>query len=125
MSFITLTVTFAQCSWGAESVRKPRTEAHFEAMRKRADALREYANLLESMLEKCRREHGGTSDNGQSYLQFRPQDADNMVLPDDIDVELFDDTSGDPDSGSITQELCVPTQNLKVYILNIKGVILH
>ncbi|KAG6918313.1 hypothetical protein DXG01_015405 [Tephrocybe rancida] len=95
-----------------ESGRKPRTEAHFEAMRKRADALEEYVNLLESVLEKCRREHGGVHDNGQSYLQFRPRDAEGMILPDDVDGDDNDDTHDD--DRVFSQELCLPTRNLKL-----------
>jgi hypothetical protein len=106
-----------QCSWGKESVRRPRTNAHFEALRKRADALEEYANLLESMLEKCWREHGGLNDNGHSYLQFRPQDADAMVLPDDFDVTYDDDMASDS-GDDIVQEICLPTQNLVVRTRN-------
>ncbi|KAF5384224.1 hypothetical protein D9615_003446 [Tricholomella constricta] len=99
-----------------ESGRKPRTEAHFEAMRKRADALEEYVNLLESVLEKCRREHGGVSDNGQSYLQFRPRDADGMILPDEFDVDGNDndDRSIGNEDQVFSQELCLPTRNLKL-----------
>ncbi|KAJ7720832.1 hypothetical protein B0H16DRAFT_1738664 [Mycena metata] len=43
-----------ECSWDRDvPVRKPRSEAHFEALRKRADALQEYADRLEAMLAKC------------------------------------------------------------------------
>ncbi|KAG5653175.1 hypothetical protein H0H81_001892 [Sphagnurus paluster] len=102
-----------QCSWGRESGRKPRTEAHFEAMRKRADALEEYVNLLESVLEKCRREHGGVSDNGQSYLQFRPRDADSITLPEEVEVDGENDEGHNEDQ-AFSQELCLPTRNLKL-----------
>lgn len=81
-------------------------------MRRRADALREYANLLESMLEKCRRDHGGAWDDGQSYLQFRPKDADGINIPEDMDV-VEEDEDLISDGGSV-QALCLPTQNLKV-----------
>ncbi|KAF8064999.1 hypothetical protein FPV67DRAFT_1671298 [Lyophyllum atratum] len=103
-----------ECSWGRESGRKPRTEAHFEAMRKRADALEEYVNLLESVLEKCRREHGGVSDNGQSYLQFRPRDADGMIMPDEFDIDGYDNDDPGNEDQAFTQELCLPTRNLKL-----------
>ncbi|KAG6831081.1 hypothetical protein H0H87_006197 [Tephrocybe sp. NHM501043] len=82
-------------------------------MRKRADALEEYVNLLESVLEKCRREHGGVHDNGQSYLQFRPRDAEGMILPDEIEVDDNDDHNNDDDK-VFTQELCLPTRSLKL-----------
>lgn len=82
-------------------------------MRKRANALEEYVNLLESVLEKCRREHGGVSDNGQSYLQFRPKDAEGSILPDETDMDYeYEDINGD--DVNLTQELCIPTQSLKV-----------
>ncbi|KAG6887908.1 hypothetical protein C0992_010284 [Termitomyces sp. T32_za158] len=81
-------------------------------MRKRADALEEYVNLLESMLEKCRREHGGGKDNGESYLQFRPRDAEGIILPDEVDVEENDDPRDD--DRLFSQELCLPTRNLKL-----------
>jgi hypothetical protein len=80
-------------------------------MRKRANALEEYVNVLESVLEKCRREHGGVSDNGQSYLQFRPKDAAGAILPDEVEVDNDNDELSDD---SFTQELCAPTQSLKV-----------
>ncbi|KAG6861013.1 hypothetical protein C0995_004866 [Termitomyces sp. Mi166 len=81
-------------------------------MRKRADALEEYVNLLESMLEKCRREHGGGKDNGESYLQFRPRDAEGIILPDEVDVEDNDDPNDE--DRVFSQELCLPTRNLKL-----------
>lgn len=85
-------------------------------MRKRADALEEYVNLLESVLEKCRREHGGVLDNGQSYLQFRPIDAEGVILPDEVEMDVeYEDNNGD--ESSFSQELCVPTRNLKVHYL--------
>ncbi|KNZ79271.1 Nitrogen assimilation transcription factor nit-4 [Termitomyces sp. J132] len=101
-----------ECSWGRESGRKPRTEAHFEAMRKRADALEEYVHLLESMLEKCRREHGGGKDNGESYLQFRPRDAEGIIPLDELHVE--DNDNPNNEDCVFSQELCLPTMNLKL-----------
>ncbi|KAG5351844.1 hypothetical protein C0989_004734 [Termitomyces sp. Mn162] len=95
-----------------ESGRKPRTEAHFEAMRKRADALEEYVHLLESMLEKCRREHGGGKDNGESYLQFRPRDAEGIIPLDELHVE--DNDNPNNEDCVFSQELCLPTMNLKL-----------
>jgi len=94
-------------------------------MRKRAEALKEYANLLESELEKCKREHGGFGasehEGYMSYRNFRPKDAEGMILPDE-----FQDDGGDGGVGiegedgvsdedeAFTQELCIPTGNLKV-----------
>ncbi|KAG6884678.1 hypothetical protein C0993_009021 [Termitomyces sp. T159_Od127] len=60
------------------------------------------------MLEKCRREHGGSKDNGESYLQFRPRDAEGI----EVDVEDNDDTRDE--DRLFSQELCLPTRNLKL-----------
>ncbi|KAF8646644.1 hypothetical protein AX16_007143 [Volvariella volvacea WC 439] len=98
-----------ECAWTGGVARAPRTEAHFEALRKRAEALREYANLLESMLDKCRRDHGGVWEDGESYLQFRPLDFDGAILPDAIPQEEDESTDGNP-----AQALCVPMQSLQL-----------
>lgn len=78
-------------------------------MRKRADALERYATILESMLEKCQREHGGTFHDGQSYLQFRPSDCG----------EERNEIQGEGDLGLdgddvAAAEICVSAQNLTV-----------
>ncbi|KAJ7583168.1 hypothetical protein C8J56DRAFT_790809 [Mycena floridula] len=98
------------CSWNHETHRRPRTEAHFEAMRKRVEALQIYTQLLESKLEICRKEHG-ISDN--SYLQSRPQVASTSSAPMVLDI---DDGWEDPeDSADVIGLLCAPTENLKVW----------
>jgi hypothetical protein len=75
-------------------------------MQKNNEALREYANHLESLLEKCCREHGGNMDT--SYLRLRPKDdslpaegpsqfqaiaenpdATSVLLVDDVDVSHY------------------------------------
>ncbi|KAJ7116214.1 hypothetical protein C8R43DRAFT_1242292 [Mycena crocata] len=89
----------SECAWTKQPVRKPRTEAHFEALRKRADALEVYSKLLEDMLSKCVCQKSGNAD---SHLQFRPQE-----MEEDLDEEAISDVG-------ITQELCVPTENLKL-----------
>ncbi|KAJ7291332.1 hypothetical protein C8J57DRAFT_214498 [Mycena rebaudengoi] len=97
-----------ECSWGRETaVRKPRTEAHFEALRKRADALQAYVDRLEGLLAKC------VCQDASAHLQFRPnQLGDYASLKDGGDSE-GDGASIDSDE-AITQELCVPTQSLKL-----------
>ncbi|KIK68195.1 hypothetical protein GYMLUDRAFT_237288 [Collybiopsis luxurians FD-317 M1] len=113
-----------ECAWTGESARKPRTEAHFEAMRKRAEALERYANILESMLERCRKEHGGTfSKDGHEYLQFRPKEYGYYGSG---DVEGFEEgeevgigTDGEDDA---TAEICVSTENLT---LDERGLVLY
>ncbi|KAJ3790104.1 fungal-specific transcription factor domain-containing protein [Lentinula aff. detonsa] len=97
-----------ECAWSGESARKPRTEAHFEAMRRRADALERYANILESMLQKCQREHGGTFRDGQSYLQFRPKDYGDEKM----EYEEIEGESGSSDGDDMTAEICVSAQSL-------------
>ncbi|KAJ6590939.1 fungal-specific transcription factor domain-containing protein [Mycena vulgaris] len=56
-----------ECSWGRDAAPRTRTEAHFEALRKRTDALQAYTDLLEGILAKC------TCQDVSSHLQFRPQ----------------------------------------------------
>jgi hypothetical protein len=96
-------------------VRKARTEALFEAMQKNIEALREYANHLESQLEKCCREHGGSMD-----LRLRPNDdSDAMgVIEDmaDYSTEQNEETGvdSDPENDPTVKELCIPTRNLNV-----------
>ncbi|KAJ7036684.1 hypothetical protein C8F04DRAFT_1036213 [Mycena alexandri] len=43
----------SECSWGYASLRRPRTVAHFEALRRRADSLQAYADMLQALLAKC------------------------------------------------------------------------
>ncbi|KAJ7062681.1 hypothetical protein C8F01DRAFT_985817, partial [Mycena amicta] len=89
-----------ECAWTKETVRKPRTEAHFEALRKHADALEAYLRVLEERLAKCSCQ---IVNDGQGHLQFRPEQID----------EDSDEGAGS-DEADITQELCVPTASLKL-----------
>ncbi|KAJ7770082.1 hypothetical protein B0H16DRAFT_1777195, partial [Mycena metata] len=43
----------SECSWGHISLRRPRTAAHFDALRRRADSLQAYADMLQGLLAKC------------------------------------------------------------------------
>ncbi|KAJ7062679.1 fungal-specific transcription factor domain-containing protein [Mycena amicta] len=91
-----------ECSWMKEPVRKPRTEAHFEALRKRADALEAYSRLLEERLAKCSCQ--SSVDDG--HLQFRLEQMGRGQAHDE-------DSDGAVSEGAdITQELCVSTENL-------------
>ncbi|KAJ7130300.1 hypothetical protein C8R44DRAFT_775288 [Mycena epipterygia] len=102
-----------ECSWGRNTdSRKPRTEAHFEALRKRADSLQAYADFLEGMLEKC------VCQDVSSHLQFRPQEE----LENQSGKE--GDDSDDNSDEEITQELTVPTQCLK-FDDRLGGLLLH
>ncbi|PBK66328.1 hypothetical protein ARMSODRAFT_960314 [Armillaria solidipes] len=90
-----------ECSWTGESVRHPRTEAHFEALRKRINALEAYCETLESMIDKCNKDYGGlSSGNPTTYLELRPS-------PEYQELEI-------EESGNASQELVAATENLKL-----------
>ena len=87
-------------------------------MQKNIEALRQYANHLESLLGKCRREHGGNMDT--SYLRLRPTDnSDTMWVVEDMAdyiPEQIEETAvdSDPENDPTVKELCIPTRNLNV-----------
>lgn len=59
-----------QCSWTAgEPVRVPRTEAHFEALRKRIEILQDQVNTLQELVDKCNAQHGGHGSAGSLAYQ--------------------------------------------------------
>ncbi|KAJ6463948.1 fungal-specific transcription factor domain-containing protein [Mycena sanguinolenta] len=95
-----------ECSWGRDTTpRKPRTEAHFEALRKRADALQAYVERLEGLLAKC------ICQDVSGCLQFRPQRLESeKIVKEEVDSDL-DVLDSDEE---ITKELTVPTQALKL-----------
>ncbi|KAJ7481445.1 hypothetical protein FB451DRAFT_990665, partial [Mycena latifolia] len=94
----------AECSWGRNvTVRKPRTEAHFEALRKRADALQSYADLLEGLLSKC------VCQDVSAHAQCRPDEpGEHLSGKSDSDEDTLDSDE------EITLELCMPAQALKL-----------
>ncbi|KAJ7170905.1 hypothetical protein C8R43DRAFT_875329 [Mycena crocata] len=96
-----------ECSWGRNiAVRKPRTEAHFEALCKRADALQAYADLLDGILAKC------VCQDVRAHLASRPPGpADVPGEHDHVTDSGADELNSDE---AITQELCVPAQSLKL-----------
>lgn len=78
------------------------------------------------MVEDCNQKHGGVSENGRSYSQFRPKettytDHDDLENEDGQALSAEDgsmsDTSNDP-----ARELCVPLRRLQVCQVNIQGV---
>ncbi|KAJ6625099.1 hypothetical protein B0H10DRAFT_654938 [Mycena sp. CBHHK59/15] len=94
-----------ECAWGRDNAaRKPRTEAHFEALRKRTDALQAYVDLLEGILAKC------VCQDISAHLACRPHQ------PEEIGGKDKGDWNPDPlDSDEeISKELCIPTQFLKL-----------
>ncbi|KAJ7481446.1 hypothetical protein FB451DRAFT_128986 [Mycena latifolia] len=96
----------SECSWGRNiPVRKPRTEAHFESLRKRADALQAYVDFLEGMLSKC------MCQDVSTRAQYRPDQAREYYSgreASDSDLDTLDSEE------EITRELCVPVQALKL-----------
>ncbi|KIY71692.1 hypothetical protein CYLTODRAFT_368800 [Cylindrobasidium torrendii FP15055 ss-10] len=106
-----------ECSYTGESARRPRTEAHYEAMRRHTDALKSYIDLLEGLLDRCKKEHGGVSGDSMSYLQFRPPEAGGIADP--VAPGVTEDPKSTPPQalvpeGDIALELCVPVRNLKL-----------
>jgi hypothetical protein len=61
-----------QCSWGPETVKRTISRDYVQSLQRRIEGLAKYASLLETKLEKCRKDHGGMID----YLHLRPE-----VLP--------------------------------------------
>ncbi|KAK7024940.1 Zn(2)-C6 fungal-type domain-containing protein [Favolaschia claudopus] len=113
-----------ECSWGREMAgRKPRTEAHFEALRKRADAQQAYIEHLEGLLAKC------VCQEESGKFQSRPQRAQSSV--EDITSPEEEELGGtelvDSDDEEITAELTIPTQRLKARILDdrVGNLLLH
>ncbi|TFK25471.1 hypothetical protein FA15DRAFT_358461 [Coprinopsis marcescibilis] len=112
-----------ECSWvkDATPLRKNRNEAFFEALKKRNDALKEYSTYLETLLEKCRREHGGLASD-VSYLRHRPRDeVDHLDMSfDDVDPTDYGSSVEHPDleadgaNGTSIQGLIAPIQKLSL-----------
>ncbi|KAJ7178073.1 hypothetical protein C8R46DRAFT_669318 [Mycena filopes] len=93
-----------ECVWGRPSAsRKPRTEAHFEALRRRADLLQGYVERLEATLAKC------VCQDVTAHLQFRPDHLGEYGEREDSDKEGLVDSDDE-----IAQELYVPMQSLKL-----------
>ncbi|KAJ7028673.1 hypothetical protein C8F04DRAFT_50712 [Mycena alexandri] len=91
-----------ECAWGKDTApRRPRTDAHFEALRKRADSLQAYVDLLERLLAKC------VCQDASSHLQFRPQPTEEGQ----VETDGHSDT---PSDDEITQELTASMRSLKV-----------
>ncbi|KAJ7178072.1 fungal-specific transcription factor domain-containing protein [Mycena filopes] len=101
------------CSWGKEAgPRKVRTEAHFEALRKRVDSLQAYVDSMEALLAKC------VCQDVTSHLQLRPPQSG-------VEGEDAQDVS----DSEIAQELTVPMQSLKACFAQLDdrtgGLLLH
>ncbi|KAF7360527.1 Zn(2)-C6 fungal-type domain-containing protein [Mycena venus] len=92
----------AKCSWGRDTGRKY-TEAHFEALQKRAESLQDYVDRLEAMLARCK------CQDVSSHLQFRPQQPGEQS-----EREGESETDALDSDEQITRELAVPTQGLKL-----------
>ncbi|KAJ7636825.1 hypothetical protein FB45DRAFT_1056102 [Roridomyces roridus] len=98
------------CCWERDSdARKPRTDAHFEALRKRADSLQNYVEILQGMLAKC------VCQDVSSSLR---------CLSNEEETGSGDESTLNPDELAITQELTFPTNCLK-YDYKLGGLILR
>lgn len=104
--------TRLQCLWvkDAPPPRRARNEAFFQALKKRNEALKEYATYLESLLERCQREHGGLHD--KAYMERRPRDI-NMSFDESNSGgnEVVLD-GGDEGDATEIQDLIAPIQKL-------------
>ncbi|KAF8152932.1 hypothetical protein B0H34DRAFT_677166 [Crassisporium funariophilum] len=118
-----------ECTWTKNPVRKPRTEAHFEAMHKRAENLhkraeeyRKYADYLESLLDQCQQHHH--QHQSFDFRASRPSDNDGLLGPpqdaldNDFDYTIMGADDGDmsSDSGNdpTVKAICLPAQSLKI-----------
>ncbi|KAJ7178079.1 hypothetical protein C8R46DRAFT_1329048 [Mycena filopes] len=99
-----------ECAWGRDTAfRKPRTEAHFEALRKRTDSLQAYVDVLEAMLAKC------VCQDVSSHVQFRPQPQGQQGANTSKREEAESDNDGAGDSDDeIAKDLTAPMQSLKL-----------
>ncbi|KAJ7084052.1 hypothetical protein B0H15DRAFT_990723, partial [Mycena belliarum] len=107
-----------ECYWGGEAgPGKPRTKAHFEALRKHAESMKAYADLLEGMLAKC------VCQDTSSYLQFRPRQ-----LEEPSENEGSDSSDSDPEvpdsDDDIIQELTITARRLRLDD-TLGGLLLH
>ncbi|RXW20856.1 hypothetical protein EST38_g4998 [Candolleomyces aberdarensis] len=84
----------SECSWSKDGtpLRKRTNEAFVESLKKRNDALSEYTAFLESLVERCRRDHGGTADS--AYLHRRPDDIE--IPLDDVDPTDYGGQEDEP-----------------------------
>ncbi|KAH6911585.1 hypothetical protein BKA70DRAFT_860549 [Coprinopsis sp. MPI-PUGE-AT-0042] len=103
-----------ECLWvkDAPPPRKTRNEAFFQALKKRNEALKEYVTYLESLLERCQKEHGGL--HGETYMQRRPRDI-HMSFDDSTGTanEAGVDEGAEGDTTEI-QGLIAPIQKLSL-----------
>ncbi|KAJ7628398.1 hypothetical protein FB45DRAFT_918185 [Roridomyces roridus] len=101
-----------ECAWARETVsRKPRTEAHFEALKKRAESLQSYVDLLEGIVAKC------VCQDLSAHRQFRAEQLEATTTPES-------DGEEDGSDAEITRELTVPTERLKLNE-NLGALMLH
>ncbi|KAF7360524.1 Zn(2)-C6 fungal-type domain-containing protein [Mycena venus] len=90
-----------KCSWGRDTGRKY-TEAHIEALKKRAESLQAYGDQLEAMLARC------VCQDVSSQLQFRPQEpGEQSEQGGESETDALDLDE------EITRELAVPVEHLK------------
>ncbi|KAJ7722521.1 hypothetical protein B0H16DRAFT_1600395 [Mycena metata] len=89
----------SECSWAHISLRRPRTAAHFDALRRRADSLQAYADMLQGLLAKC------VCQDIPSHIPCPPPSSGDHSWN---DASSEDD--GAPSDEEIAQELAGPVQ---------------
>ncbi|KAF7329676.1 Zn(2)-C6 fungal-type domain-containing protein [Mycena kentingensis (nom. inval.)] len=101
-----------ECSWGKEaSSRRPKTKAHFEALKKLNSALQAYIQVLESRLAKC------VCQDTSSSLQMRPPEVDESfgeAASEEAGSEGESEGASELSDEDITKELAIPAQRLKL-----------
>ncbi|PPQ63888.1 hypothetical protein CVT24_010355 [Panaeolus cyanescens] len=120
-----------ECAWTKNPARKPRSEAHFEALqkyaentRKCAEEFRKYADYLESLVDQLHKENPARAFD---FRSSRPSDIDGIFngsgVNDDYDhdfdlahmniatMDIEDHEHHDPDP---TKEIRIPTQSFKI-----------
>lgn len=81
-------------------------------MRQRLEVISLYARHLESLLDLCQKEHGGSTAYG--YQQYRPDGWDEIPeSPEEAATEVVEEEE-EKDGSDVANELCLPTQNLRV-----------
>jgi exonuclease VII small subunit len=91
-----------KCAWLKESVKAPRPEAHFEAMRKHIQRLESNKSALEAEILRYKDAYGALPE-GDAYLHSWPEDTYEEVL--DLEYDEEED---------FVESLVAATNNLKV-----------
>jgi hypothetical protein len=89
--YIILSMLSVQCTWGPEQVKRTNSKEYVQSLHRRIDGLVQYCSLLETKLDQCHKEHGGSTED---YLHLRPNLS--SVEEDEQDLDLnFSDNDDD------------------------------